>query len=171
MFPEDVEIYSQAKYADHRGDLTLIIDGMAQDLAVTLKRSRSQSNVFRGMHYQSPKNAQKKIIEVIEGEIIDFLIDMRPTSTEFGKLYSVPLEPGHTVIIPEHYSHGFFCKTDTIFQYLTLGKHSEEDEVVIRLEKEQLLSNGIDLNKMIISAKDLKGLAHSVYFSRPPENS
>lgn len=167
MFPDDVEVYSQSKYQDDRGELTIIIDSMRQDLPVTLKRSRSQMNVFRGMHYQGPKNTQKKIIEVIDGRIIDFLIDMRPSSKEFGKLYSFPLEPGHTLVIPEHYSHGFFCNADTIFQYLTVGKYSEKDEIILRLDLEHFLLNDIDPNELICSSKDLNGVMYSSYFKSP----
>ena len=45
--------------------------------------SFSKKNVLRGLHYQKNK-PQAKLISVIEGEILDVVVDLRNNSNTFG---------------------------------------------------------------------------------------
>ena len=45
--------------------------------------SSSRRNVLRGLHYQI-KQAQGKLVRVVEGEILDVAVDLRRSSPAFG---------------------------------------------------------------------------------------
>src|SRR5579863_9887424 len=62
-----------------------IVDRFVQD-----NHSRSRRNVLRGLHYQI-KQAQGKLVRVVEGEILDVAVDLRHSSPQFGRCEAVRL--------------------------------------------------------------------------------
>jgi dTDP-4-dehydrorhamnose 3,5-epimerase len=42
---------------------------------------------LRGLHYQSGEYAQTKLVKVITGNIIDFVVDLRKDSEDYGKCF------------------------------------------------------------------------------------
>lgn len=169
MFPKDVDIIEPHTFSDLRGSLDVVFetDG-ASDIAV--KRSFSYRSVFRGMHFQPNPFGQVKIIEVLQGRIVDFLIDMDPKSASFGRTYAVPLAASDNkrFRIPAHYAHGFLALSDCIFQYITIGKYVPSAEVTLSLP-ESFLNNlelGIFDNEIILSEKDKSATMYEDYFTR-----
>src|SRR5215203_2613582 len=53
--------------------------------------SRSIKNVIRGMHFQTPPHDHMKMVYVTQGEIIDVVLDLRRSSSTFGKSIAVNL--------------------------------------------------------------------------------
>ena len=47
--------------------------------------SKSVKGVLRGLHYQLKPKAQGKIVRVIQGEVFDVAVDLRQSSSTFGK--------------------------------------------------------------------------------------
>lgn len=70
--------------------------------------SRSRRGVLRGLHYQWP-NPQGKLVSVLEGEVFDVAVDIRPESPTFGQHVGAMLSAeNHRMLwIPEGYAHGF----------------------------------------------------------------
>src|SRR4029077_13880835 len=52
--------------------------------------SSSRRNVLRGLHYQI-KQAQGKLVRVVEGEVLDVAVDVRKSSPTFGGWEAVRL--------------------------------------------------------------------------------
>lgn len=77
-------------------------------------QSHSKKGVLRGLHYQR-ENAQGKLIRVLEGEIFDVAVDIRPGSKTFGKWVGVTLSSSeHRMIwIPKGYAHGFYTLSES----------------------------------------------------------
>ena len=73
----------------------------------TLNQKWIQSNIsinpnkytLRGLHYQYGKSAQAKLLKVIDGKILDFIIDLRPYSPEYNKISFFILEPGDELYV------------------------------------------------------------------------
>ena len=164
MFPKEIEKICHLNFDDLRGNLSVVLEGPMSSNSIALKRSLSNKNVFRGMHYQKSNSPQTKYVEVISGKIIDFVMCMNPLSKDYGKIYSEIITPGTTVRIPGDYAHGFYCMEETLFQYITDGKYSETDEIVISLEHERLAKHNVNVQGMIVSDKDSKGTAYADYF-------
>ena len=111
----ELKIIKLNKSKDKRGYLTKIFD---QNIKINNKYnfivkehliSFSKKNVIRGMHYQSGNYAQNKIVYVIEGTIIDVIVDIRKKSKNFLKVYDFSLssKKNHGIFIPKYYAHGF----------------------------------------------------------------
>lgn len=68
--------------------------------------SFSHKNVLRGMHWQP---GQAKLIQVIVGTIFDVVVDVRPSSTTFGKWVGIYLsdDKPQLFFIPDGFAHGF----------------------------------------------------------------
>ena len=51
--------------------------------------SCSKKFVIRGLHYQKDEHAQGKLVRVIKGSVIDFVLDYRKFSPHYGKMLFV----------------------------------------------------------------------------------
>lgn len=83
--------------------------------------SRSSKGVLRGLHYQV-KQAQGKLVRVVQGAVFDVAVDIRPTSATFGKWVGVELtESNHRQLwVPPGLAHGFLVLSETAdFLYKT----------------------------------------------------
>ena len=165
MFPLDVSIHKLNSFSDNRGCLDVIFE---QEISnqISLKRSISKKNVFRGMHYQKSPSLQKKVIQVISGTVIDILINMDINSEVYGKIYEreIIATNSEVIHIPEHYAHGFIAMTETVFQYITFGKYSSNNEISIKLPESYFSKIEININDLIISEKDINAISYEDYF-------
>lgn len=83
--------------------------------------SRSSRNVLRGIHYQLVK-PQGKLVRVTCGTVLDVAVDLRRTSTNFGRWVGVELSDKNKrqLWIPPGFGHAFVVKSDTAdFLYKT----------------------------------------------------
>ncbi len=116
--------------------------------------STSKKNVFRGLHAQSKPYEIEKIIICIEGEIIDFFIDLRKESKYFGEFQSYELskDKNEGLFIPKGFGHGYqVVSNHAIVMYAQSGVYNSNYEIGINP-----LSLDIDLDSksIILSEKD-----------------
>lgn len=77
-------------------------------------QSQSVYGVVRGLHMQSGKFSQAKLVRVLEGTVIDVAVDVRLGSPTFGKWVCVELsaENQKQFFIPRGFLHGFSVISD-----------------------------------------------------------
>jgi dTDP-4-dehydrorhamnose 3,5-epimerase len=116
---------------------------------------------FRGMHFQKGKHAQTKFVTVVKGEIIDFVVDIRPESPSFGFTETFHLIAGESLLVPKGYAHGFFTLEDeTLVQYLVDEKYAPSEEGCIHWlsipDVSEYILEELDFerHKMTINKKD-----------------
>jgi len=80
--------------------------------------STSRRAVLRGLHYQVGR-PQGKLVSVVQGEIFDVAVDIRPGSPSFGRWFGVCLssETGRQLYVPEGFAHGFLVLSETAVVY------------------------------------------------------
>lgn len=123
--------------------------------------SRSAKGVLRGLHYQLPPKAQGKLVRVVQGEVFDVVVDIRPGSVTFGKWVGEVLsaENKRQMWIPPGFAHGFLTLSESAeFLYKTTDYYSPEHERCIRWDDPGVgvlwpLAGGIPL----LSGKDNGG--------------
>jgi len=115
-----MESYSQKNYEEAGIAATFVQDN----------QSSSVKGVLRGLHYQK-KHPQGKLVRVIEGEIFDVAVDIRPRSPTCGQWYSVILsgKKQNQFYIPEGFAHGYLVLSDTaLVAYKCTDFYNPEDE-------------------------------------------
>ena len=78
-------------------------------------QSFSSYGVIRGLHAQAGEFAQAKLVSVIKGEVLDVVVDVRPSSPTYGKHFSIKLNAKNKlqVYIPRGFIHGFSVLSET----------------------------------------------------------
>lgn len=121
-------------------------------------QSFSSKGVLRGLHYQTGEHAQAKLVRVLQGEVLDVAVDIRPNSQTYGQYVSVVLsgENKKQFFVPRGFAHGFLVLSDTAtFFYKCDNFYNKESEGGIIFNDESL---NIDWNfpesSLLISEKD-----------------
>lgn len=94
--------------------------------------SSSYYDVIRGMHYNSV-NPQSKLVRVINGEIIDCVIDLRQGSKTFGLIDCFYMSNrNYALYIPKGFAHGFWSREeDSLVTYSCWGLYDPKNDVGI----------------------------------------
>ena len=121
-------------------------------------QSKSIYGTIRGLHYQLEPYAQSKLIRVLQGKILDVVVDLREKSPTFGKNYSIELscDNKHQLFIPKGFAHGFSVLSDTaVVFYKTDEFYNKDAERGVNFNDPALeIDWKIDILKAIISSKD-----------------
>jgi len=123
---------------DHRGFLTRLfcVDefaplGWAGAIAQINHTYTSNSGTIRGMHFQHPPRAEKKLVICVRGTVCDVAVDLRAGSPTFLQHHKEILSADNQValLIPEGCAHGFQSLTDDVeLVYLHSDKYSAPNE-------------------------------------------
>jgi dTDP-4-dehydrorhamnose 3,5-epimerase len=118
-----LESYQEKKYQDGGIGAQFIQDN----------HSNSVKNTLRGLHAQI-KQPQGKLIRVIEGEVFDVAVDIRPKSPTFKAWVGVTLSHKNfkQIYIPPGFAHGFYVLSDNAqFEYKCTAYYNPADELTI----------------------------------------
>lgn len=122
-------------------------------------QARSTIGVLRGLHFQTGEMAQAKLVRVIEGEVLDVVVDIREGSATYGQWYGVRLssENKRQMYVPRGFAHGYVVLSETAeFAYKCDNFYSKAHEGGIRFDDPELkIDWEFDLNQVIVSEKDL----------------
>lgn len=122
--------------------------------------SFSSKGVLRGLHLQTGKHAQAKLVRVIKGKVLDVAVDLRKNSPTLGQHFSAVLsgENKKQLFIPRGFAHGFLVLEDsTIFSYKCDNFYNKSSESGIIYNDLTLdIDWGLPENELIISKKDKK---------------
>ena len=106
--------------------------------------SKSSKGVLRGLHYQLEPYSQAKLLRVIEGSVLDVVVDIRKSSPTFGKHVAVELteKNKHQLFVPHGFAHGFVVLSDiATFAYKVDNYYAPEHDRGIAFNDSKL---GID---------------------------
>lgn len=134
------------RFEDHRGWLQVLYES---DRTI-LKRSFSRAGVFRGLHAQSEPSPQTKIIRVVSGRILDFLVSLEDPARALLHREITPADGW--IRVAAHYAHGFYALEDVIFEYVCDGRYDEASEYSFSIIEE--LRDRFGIVDPIVSDKD-----------------
>lgn len=122
---EGVVVVDAKSYGDGRGYFTETYK--RRDFAaagidcefVQDNQSCSSHGVLRGLHFQV-EHPQAKLVRVVEGEVFDVAVDLRPGSPTFGRWHGEVLsaENRRQLFVPRGMAHGFYVMSErAVFCY------------------------------------------------------
>jgi dTDP-4-dehydrorhamnose 3,5-epimerase len=119
--------------------------------------SRSARGVLRGLHLQQPY-PQGKLVQVLDGEVLDVAVDVRVGSPTFGRWVGVTLSSDNQrqVYVSQGFAHGFCVLSDSaLVNYKCTEFYHPEAEFTVRWDDPAI---GIEWPAAtpILSAKDAK---------------
>jgi len=155
-------IIESIKFEDKRG-INKFINFYESKVLINFRidqiyQSINVKNMFKGFHYQK-RYPQVKLISVIDGEIVDFIIDLRRNSNSYKKILSVNLKGNDSkyIYIPKGCAHGFYTKKKSKILYLIQGKFYSKYQTGINIHDDIFKKINKFINKETsISEKDIK---------------
>ena len=144
------ETYNEKRYKDAGIDYNFVQDNI----------SSSQRGVVRGLHFQRPPYTQAKLVQVIEGSVLDVVVDLRHDQPTFGKWYAVELtgENHWQFMIPRGFAHGFSVLSEkAVFTYKCDNLyHPEADGGILLSDPDLNIDWQVPEEHRILSEKDTK---------------
>lgn len=131
--------------------------------------SQSTKGVLRGLHYQI-QQPQGKLVRCVRGTVFDVIVDIRKSSSTFGKWVGFELsERNHRQMwVPAGFAHGFMVLSEVAeFLYKTTDYYAPEHERCIAWNDRNLNIQWPLLDREPqLSPKDREGmlLAHASLF-------
>lgn len=122
-------------------------------------QSFSTKGVLRGLHYQCGEFAQAKLVRVLQGEVLDVAVDIRPDSATYGQYEAVILsaENQKQFFVPRGFAHGFLVlsETATFFYKCDNFYNAASEGGIVYNDANLAIDWKTPLNDLIISSKDI----------------
>ncbi len=143
-----MEAFKKEEFEKHIGKVDFIQDN----------ESMSSYGVLRGLHYQIGDAAQAKLVRVLKGEVLDVAVDLRRSSSTFGKHIAVLLSEKNKkqFYIPRGFAHGFLVLSqEAVFTYKVDNKYNPSAEASLLYNDPDLnIDWPIDSSQLVLSEKD-----------------
>ena len=111
--------------------------GIATDFVQDNHSLSRPRGTLRGLHFQTPPEAQAKLVRVTRGSAFDVAVDLRPESPTYRQWAGVTLSATewNQLLIPEGFAHGFLTlEPDTEVQYKASAAYSPVHDRAIRFD-------------------------------------
>lgn len=94
------ETYARPAFSEHALDYDFVQDNQS---------SSARTGTIRGLHFQRPPFAQAKLVRVLNGRILDVVVDLRRSSVTYGQHVAVELSDAddEQLLVPAGFAHGF----------------------------------------------------------------
>lgn len=156
VFEDDRGFFLETFQRDRYAEAGIALD-FVQD-----NHSYSSRGTLRGLHAQTRK-PQGKLVRVVEGEVFDVAVDIRPGSPSFGRWVGMTLSAANfrQLYIPPGFAHGF-CVVSNVaqFEYKCTDFYDPGGEISIRWDDPDI---GIrwPIESPVLSPKDAEGMSLS----------
>lgn len=121
-------------------------------------QSFSHYGTIRGLHLQTGEHAQSKLVRVVQGTILDVVVDLRQESPTFGDHITVELSAAkqNQLWIPRGFAHGFSVLSETaIVCYKCDAYYNKASEAgIYPLDADLAIDWQLPKDSQRISAKD-----------------
>lgn len=143
------EVWNESTLASHGIELDWVQDNEAFSAA---------AGTLRGIHYQLAPKAQDKLVRVVQGRVLDVVVDLRRSSATFGQHVGVELsaELGNQLFVPKGFGHAYCTLVDDcMIAYKVSDYYSPEHDRALRWNDPQLAVDWpFDADTVILSGKD-----------------
>ena len=123
-------------------------------------QARSVYGVVRGLHFQNNPHSQVKLIRVLEGSILDVVVDLRRSSPLFGNVFTIELSSENKLqlLVPKGFAHGYSVLSETaeVFYKCDEFYHKESESGLAYNDPDLKIDWKLPAAEMILSPKDMQ---------------
>ena len=163
----DVKLIALKRHGDARGYFvetwhrkTFREAGIDADFCQDNQSHSAPQGTVRGLHFQTPPQAQAKLVGVLHGRIFDVVVDLRKGSQTFRRHVGVDLsaDEGHLLFVPPGFAHGFATLApDTTVLYKVDAHYAPLNDVGILWSDPDLgIAWPVRAREAVLSAKDAR---------------
>jgi dTDP-4-dehydrorhamnose 3,5-epimerase len=163
----DVKIITPKQFGDRRGFFSEVYSrrhyeaaGIDHDFVQDNHALSADRGTLRGMHFQTPPFAQGKLVRVTRGRILDVAVDLRRSSSTFGRHVAVEISAANwrQVFVPAGFAHGYLTlEPDTEVLYKATNYYAPKHDFGLAFDDPALAIDwGIPMDQLILSDKDRK---------------
>ena len=100
----------------NKNEMAELLDGF--EISEQRLYKMPHKKTFFGIHYQKPGKAKGKLISVVQGRAVDYIVDLRQGSPTFKQYKSLELnaDTPRLVYLPAGFGHGFFTLEENTIQ-------------------------------------------------------
>jgi len=153
VFSDDRGYFFERFNAEKFNELTGTNTNFVQD-----NQAKSDYGVVRGLHFQKGEYAQAKLVSVLQGKVLDVVVDLRKESSTFRQSFSIELsgENQTQLFVPRGFAHGYsVLENGSVFFYKCDNFYNKESEGGVYFGCKNLsIDWQVPAEKMILSEKD-----------------
>ena len=164
---EDLYVFEPNIFKDDRGYFFEAFNSQTFASETGISRPFVQDNqafstkgVLRGLHFQTGEYAQAKLVRVLQGEVLDVVVDLRKNSPTYGKSFSIVLSETNKrqLYVPRGFAHGYLvCSESAEFFYKCDNFYNQKAEGGIRYDDPELnIDWKFPTPQLLLSPKDLQ---------------
>lgn len=164
---KDCFIIEPAVFSDSRGYFMETFNEKSFEEKTGLKvnfvqdnESQSTFGVIRGLHAQEGEMAQAKLVRVINGRVLDVVVDFRPDSETYLQHFDIELsaENKKQLFVPRGCLHGFSVLSEkATFFYKCDNFYSKQSEIGLRYDDPEFnIDWQISKAEAVVSEKDMQ---------------
>lgn len=159
---DEVLILEPPVRADERGTMAdfspELIRSALPDNEWTLQRiyTMPERHTFFGIHYQKEPYPQAKLIAVLQGKGLDYVVDLRPGSETWAQWKSLELDASEPslVYIPAGFGHAFLSLAENTVQYFAADRAFVRGYAAAISFRDPVISLALPCTDPILSEKD-----------------
>ncbi len=158
-FPE-ISIFDNSIFSDERGKLTKFeLPSVKSKFDSVLISKNTLAGTVRGLHFQANPHGEVKLVTCINGKVIDYVLDVRENSPNFGNWAQFELDDAkqQSILIPSGFAHGFQSLVPhTDILYMISGGFSPDHSITLNVNDPDIALE-FPLAISSISDNDLRG--------------
>ena len=151
-----VQVYKLKSRTDNRGLMTYVYEDGIEGFVSKETRiyDMPSKGTFFGIHYREESAPMNKLVTVVKGSGMDYVIDLRRDSATYLKWESLELTADNAlaVLIPEGIGHAFISLEDNTIQAFTIDKTGNDGHSKQLNYKEEKI--GLDLPVQVSEISD-----------------
>lgn len=173
---DGVLVLTPRRFGDDRGFFTEVWNKpVFKDLGIDVNFVQDNHSysapvgTVRGLHFQAPPHAQDKLVRCGAGSVLDVAVDIRRSSSTYGRWVSVELswENGKQLFVPKGFLHGFVTlQPDSELLYKCSDVYAPHCEGAVHFASKALgIDWGVSPEDAVLSGKDAEAIPFSEFDS------
>ena len=160
-----VKIIEPVYFDDNRGysaeaynARTLCEHGINTEFVVDYICFNKDEGTIRGIHFQNNPHPQTKLVRVLHGEVLDFVVDLRKNSSTYKKWVSMVISEDNRkqIYLPSGYGHAYVTRKPGTVVLYKFDDYYDRDLVRAVRWNDPEINLSWDIETPILSASDSK---------------